>query len=68
MEIKALEHFNIHAPKQKLKEIKNFYIDILGFKVGFRPKLNGPGQWLYAGSDAIVHLSENENRASRKKR
>jgi len=38
----------------------------LGFKEGFRPKLSGPGQWLYAGSNAIVHLIEDENRTSRK--
>ncbi|UCE54053.1 MAG: VOC family protein [Desulfobacterales bacterium] len=66
MEIKYLDHFNIRAPKGQLSEVKDFYIDILGFKVGFRPKLSGPGQWLYAGSNAMVHLSEDENRTSRK--
>ena len=66
MEIKYLDHFNIRAPKGQLSEVKNFYIDVLGFKVGFRPKLSGPGQWLYAGSNAMVHLSEDENRTSRK--
>lgn len=66
MEIKYLDHFNIRAPKEQLSEIKDFYIDVLGFKVGFRPKLSGPGQWLYAGSNAIVHLSQDENRTSRK--
>ena len=66
MEIKYLDHFNIRAPKGQLSAVKEFYIDILGFKVGFRPKLSGPGQWLYAGSSAIVHLSEDENRTSRK--
>jgi len=66
VEIKYLDHFNIRAPKEQLSEIKDFYIDVLGFKVGFRPKLSGPGQWLYAGSNAIVHLSQDENRTSRK--
>jgi catechol-2,3-dioxygenase len=66
LEIKYLDHFNIQAPKEQLSKVKEFYIDVLGFKVGFRPKLNGPGQWLYAGSNAIVHLSEAENRTSRK--
>lgn len=66
MEIKYLDHFNIRAPKEKLREVKDFYIDVLGCNVGFRPKLSGPGQWLYAGSNAIVHLSEDENQTSRK--
>lgn len=66
MEIKYLDHFNIRAPKGQLQEVKAFYIDVLGFKVGFRPQLGGPGQWLYAGSNAIVHLSEDENQTSRK--
>jgi len=66
VEIKYLDHFNIRAPKRQLSEVKDFYIEVLGFKVGFRPKLSGPGQWLYAGSNAMVHLSEDENRTSRK--
>ena len=66
MEIKYLDHFNIKAPKGQLSKVKDFYINVLGFKVGFRPELSGPGQWLYAGSNAIVHLSEDENQTSRK--
>ena len=66
MEIKYLDHFNIKAPKGQLSEVKDFYIDVLGFKVGFRPKLSGPGQWLYAGSNAMIHLSEDDDRTSPK--
>ncbi|MEW6670633.1 MAG: VOC family protein [Thermodesulfobacteriota bacterium] len=67
MNVKYLDHFNIRAPKEQLSRIKQFYIDVLGFNEGFRPKLSGAGQWLYAGSNAIVHLSEDENRTVRKK-
>jgi len=66
MDIKYLDHFNIRAPKEKLQEVKDFYIDVLGFKTGFRPQLSGPGEWLYAGDNAMVHLSEDEERATRK--
>ncbi len=66
MEIQYLDHFNIKAPTGQLSQVKDFYIEVLGFKEGFRPKLSGPGQWLYAGSNAIVHLIEDENRTSRK--
>ena len=67
MEIKYLDHFNIRAPKEQLNTVQDFYIDILGFKVGFRPKLGGIGDWLYAGSNALIHLSEDESRTLRKK-
>ena len=66
MEIKYLDHFNIRAPKGQLSEVKDFYIEVLGFREGFRPKLSGPGQWLYAGSNAMIHLSGDEDRTSRK--
>lgn len=66
MKIKYLDHFNIRAPIGKLSEIKEFYINVLGFKEGYRPKLSGPGQWLYAGSKPMVHLNEDENRAPRR--
>ena len=66
MAIQYLDHFNIRAPKEQLSEVKDFYIDVLNFKVGFRPELSGPGQWLYAGPNAMVHLSEDESRTSKK--
>lgn len=66
MTINYLDHFNIRAPKGKLQAVKQFYMDVLGFDVGFRPQLSGPGEWLYAGPHAMVHLSEDEGRAPRK--
>lgn len=68
MEIESLDHFNIYASKKKLREVKEFNIDVLGFREGFRPGLSGPGHWLYAGDNPILHLSEDENRASRKEK
>lgn len=68
MKVMYLDHFNIRAPKEQLSKVKNFYVDVMGFKEGFRPKLSGPGQWLYADSNAIIHLSEDENRTSQKEK
>jgi len=69
MEVKHLDHFNIRAPKAELEKVKQFYIDVLGFEEGFRPSsISGPGQWLYAGSSAIVHLSEDESQTARKEK
>lgn len=66
MDVKHIDHFNIRAPRAQLKKVKKFYTEVLGLKEGFRPELSGPGQWLYADSKAIVHLSEDEDRISRK--
>ena len=67
MEIMYLDHFNIRTPKEQLEHVKKFYIDVMGFREGFRPKLNSPGQWLYAGDKAIIHLSEDEQRKTCKR-
>jgi catechol 2,3-dioxygenase-like lactoylglutathione lyase family enzyme len=66
MEIMYLDHFNIRTPKEQLEKVKKFYIEVMGFREGFRPKFNSPGQWLYAGDKAIIHLSEDKNRTTRK--
>ena len=62
MQIQYLDHFNIRAPKAQLSEVKKFYIDVLRFTEGYRPGINSPGEWLYAGDKAILHLSEDEGR------
>jgi catechol-2,3-dioxygenase len=66
MNILYLDHFNIMAPKAQLGTVKKFYIEVLGFKEGYRPRFNSPGQWLYAGDKAILHLSEDDSRTTRK--
>ena len=66
MKIMFLDHFNIRAPKEQLSNVKKFYTEVLGFKEGFRPKLNGSGQWLYANDKAILHLSEDDSRTTQK--
>lgn len=35
-----------------------FYCDYLGLAIGPRPLLNSVGYWLYAGEQAVLHLSE----------
>ncbi len=67
MKIMHLDHFNIRAPKAQLDDVKKFYIQVLGFQEGFRPRFNSQGQWLYANDKAILHLSEDERRVTPKK-
>ena len=53
-----IDHINISAPAELLEKVKIFYCEVLGLKVGFRPKLSSKGFWLYAGKSALIHLVE----------
>jgi len=53
-----LDHVNIRAPRALLEREKHFFCEVLGLAEGPRPGFAGHGYWLYAGDEAIVHLSE----------
>ena len=57
MAVTGLNHFNITASPDLIEQVKTFYRDILGFKVGPRAHLEHSGYWLYAGEAPILHLS-----------
>ena len=59
MPITSLNHINIRT--DLMEETKDFYVDIVGLTVGFRPEFGDHGYWLYAGDTAIVHLSPSES-------
>jgi catechol 2,3-dioxygenase-like lactoylglutathione lyase family enzyme len=54
MGLNALNHFTIRAAN--LERTKDFYSDILGLPVGYRPPLGFEGYWLYCGDIPTVHL------------
>lgn len=54
--IRGLDHVNIATAK--LAETKDFFVEVLGLKEGWRPKVASGGAWLYAGDQALVHLLE----------
>ena len=56
MKINRLDHVSIST--DQLEDTKKFYCDLLGLKVGHRPKLKSSGYWLYSGEEAIIHLVE----------
>ena len=56
MKINKLDHVSIAT--DQLEDTKKFYCDLLGLKVGHRPKLKSSGYWLYSGEEAIIHLVE----------
>ncbi|MEE4218548.1 MAG: VOC family protein [Xanthomonadales bacterium] len=55
-----LDHFNIAAPMDLLKAVRDFYVDVLGFEEGFRPAFSRRGYWLYADDAPAIHLIESE--------
>ncbi len=55
MAVDELNHVNIRT--LLMEETKDFFVDVVGLKVGFRPPFSNPGYWLYCGDTAIVHLS-----------
>ncbi len=59
MKIFNLHHVNIQTAK--LEETKQFYIDLLGLKVGPRPSFPTTGYFLYHGDDPIIHLLEEKS-------
>jgi catechol 2,3-dioxygenase-like lactoylglutathione lyase family enzyme len=53
----GLDHYNIRAPSPLLEALRDFYAATLGLRVGPRPRFRTHGYWLYAGEQAVLHLS-----------
>ena len=58
MNILGLDHYNLRAPRELLDDLCRFYVEVVGLRVGYRPPFEGFGYWLYAGDQAVLHLSE----------
>ena len=54
MALSTLDHCAIRTAK--LAETRAFYVDVLGLEDGERPDFPFPGNWLYAGGRAVLHL------------
>lgn len=52
----GLHHVNIETCK--LEDTRAFYEDVVGLKVGPRPRLSVPGYWMYHGAQPVLHLIE----------
>jgi extradiol dioxygenase family protein len=61
----AFSHYNLRAPRPLLEELRAFYCDVVGLSVGARPPFRSFGYWLYAGDQAVLHLSESAPREDR---
>jgi catechol 2,3-dioxygenase-like lactoylglutathione lyase family enzyme len=58
MAIQTLAHYSVRTTR--LEASRHFYVDVLGFRQGFRPPFDFPGLWLYKGNDeaqfGVVHI------------
>jgi catechol-2,3-dioxygenase len=55
-----LDHINISAPMELLREVRDFYCSVLGLKEGYRPDFGQKGFWLYSTDKPLIHLSESD--------
>ena len=57
MPVASLDHYNLRASRELLEELRDFYCNIVGLSEGERPAFRQDGYWLYAGDQALLHLS-----------
>lgn len=52
--IHGMNHFTVLS--SDLNRSKKFYMELLGFKEGYRPEFLFPGAWLYVDEQPILHI------------
>ena len=58
MSVLGFSHYNLRASRSMLDALRDFYVDVVGLRSGFRPPFQSFGYWLYVGEHAVLHLSE----------
>ncbi|WKE66898.1 diguanylate cyclase [Gallaecimonas kandeliae] len=58
MAVLGFNHINLRAPRPLLDELRDFYCQVVGLKLGERPPFQSFGYWLYGGGLDLVHLTE----------
>lgn len=54
MPLTELNHVTVRT--KEMERTRDFYVNVLGMNVGFRPNLGFPSYWLYVGKTPVVHL------------
>ncbi|MFP6560587.1 VOC family protein [Paraburkholderia sp. B3] len=57
MTLTAFSHYNLRADRATLDTLRDFYVNVVGLRLGERPPFSSFGYWLYAGSKDVLHLS-----------
>lgn len=58
MEVRGFDHYNLRGTRAELDLLRDFYVTVVGLREGARPPFDSFGYWLYAGDQAVLHLSE----------
>ncbi|MET0209706.1 MAG: VOC family protein [Burkholderiaceae bacterium] len=58
MPTRGLAHYNLRARRDVMETLREFYVEVVGLRVGPRPPFGSFGYWLYAGETDVLHLSE----------
>ena len=58
MPVSGIDHYNLRTARELLDALRAFYCDVVGLRQGHRPPFATFGYWLYAGEQAVLHLSE----------
>ncbi len=58
MPVTGFNHYNLCADRIILDKLRDFYINVIGLQLGYRPPFEQFGYWLYIGDQPILHLSE----------
>ena len=66
MAVLGFNHYNLRAERSMMEQLKVFYRDVVGLRIGDRPQLTSFGYWLYAESKDVLHLSEAKPEEKRK--
>ena len=59
--INGIDHYNLRSDEKMIEILKDFYINIVGLKLGHRPPFKSKGYWLYAGNKDTLHLSSSKD-------
>ena len=59
--IKGIDHYNLRSDEDMIEALKDFYINIVGLKLGQRPPFKSKGYWLYANNKDVLHLSSSKD-------
>ena len=59
--IKGIDHYNLRSDEKMIETLKDFYINVVGLKLGHRPPFKRKGYWLYADAKDILHLSKSKD-------
>ncbi len=55
MHVQRLDHVNIAT--HDLDATRDFYVDVIGLRVGERPPFGFPGLWLYDDRIPVIHVT-----------